>query len=120
MGCAAESISLEVTALINQAAEAPKATIFLPGGMGDIVTTVEEVFRRNFTEMPRGLKAYRVAVEYLWPSLKARDEHAFMLMVCEVYLQIAERNGFTIEPEQLAGGYDDSSRLYRHPSRDDS
>jgi hypothetical protein len=109
-----------IAQLLAQAAEAPASTIFLPGGMGDIVTTVEAVFERTFTETPRGLNAYITTVDYLWPSLRLRDQDAFMLLVCEVYLQIAERVGFTVDVEQLRGGYDDSSRLYRYTGRDDS
>ncbi len=109
-----------ISELIEEAAEAPKATVFLPGGMGDVETTVETLLERTFKEFPQGIRAYVTVMDYLWPQLRRSDEKAFMLIVCEVYLALAEKHGFKVDLEQLDRGYDDSGRLHRNTEGDDS
>lgn len=74
--------------------------IYAPQQAKDIVTQVREAMLSVRGGAPYNFEPYLAAVQVLWPQL-ARDPQALLRLSIDVYLEIAELEGFMVMPESF-------------------
>ena len=69
----------------------------------DVFTAVTgEVRRLNGGKLSNKFESYYTAVKTIWPSLECCE--SFMILAVDIYLTIAEREGFTVGVDDLRRG----------------
>jgi len=92
---------MPLTMQIVQATESivGETTVFIPGGRGDLVTALSEYLRQHYGKMPVKLRPYVMGLRVVWPELFKADVKAAYILACDVYLHVAEVEGFTVDED---------------------
>lgn len=74
-----------------------------PRGMQNIVLAVMEYVQKHIegTQYPADFETYDAALNAVWPELYKSSPEAALLVSVSIYLDIAERWGFKVEPEEI-------------------
>lgn len=74
-----------------------------PMSMQNVVLSVMDYVRLHHggDNLPKDFKTYDDALHVIWPELFKADSKAALLVAISIYVDIAERWGFEVHPEEL-------------------